>query len=259
VAPTRRPDGQERSWGDQEESFDVLGSGGGYGGYGGPPTGETDIEDDEDGARRHRFVVIGLPLLALAVVVALAWWVGSTLLDVTDSVDDVQGSTPSASTSASGTAGAPVAAGDTLSIAGGEVFDPQGDGDPDNPDDVPLAFDGDTSTAWSTYEYRGTPNFGNLKDGVGLLLDLGDAKSLAGVTVDSTAPGATVEIRTAEEATDDLDGFTPVADGTLEDSTDLAFDEAVTARYVLVWITGLVPSENGFSADIAEVSVSAAG
>ena len=68
-----------------------------------------------------------------------------------------------------------------------------------------------------------------------------------------------MEIRTAEESADDLDGFTPVADGTLEDSTDLAFDEPVTARFVLVWITGLVPSENGFSADIAEVAVNAAG
>ena len=63
----------------------------------------------------------------------------------------------------------------------------------------------------------------------------------------------------AEEAADDLDGFTPVADGTVQDSTDLAFEEPVTARYVLVWITGLVSSENGFSADISEVAVKAAG
>jgi hypothetical protein len=28
---------------------------------------------------------------------------------------------------------------------------------------------------------------------------------------------------------------------------------------VLVWITGLAPSQNGFSADIAEVAVNAAG
>jgi eukaryotic-like serine/threonine-protein kinase len=39
----------------------------------------------------------------------------------------------------------------------------------------------------------------------------------------------------------------------------LAFDEAASARYVLIWITGLVSSESGFSADIAEVTVQAAG
>ena len=54
------------------------------------------------------------------------------------------------------------------------MFDPEGDGEPENDSDVPLAFDGDPSTAWSTLEYRGSPDFGNLKDGVGLLLDLGD-------------------------------------------------------------------------------------
>ena len=39
-------------------------------------------EDEEDGAKRHRLVVIGLPLLALALVVALAWWIGNALLSV---------------------------------------------------------------------------------------------------------------------------------------------------------------------------------
>src|SRR5215213_4989718 len=66
--------------------------------------GDEPADTDEDGARRHRLLVFGLPLLALIVVVALAWWVGSTLLNVTDSVDDVEGSTPSASASANGSA-----------------------------------------------------------------------------------------------------------------------------------------------------------
>ncbi|HVD28347.1 MAG TPA: hypothetical protein VNC79_07595, partial [Mycobacteriales bacterium] len=70
VAPSRRRGTTgEQAWAEPDESFDVLAEG--YGGYGGPPTGETDI--DEDGARRHRLVVIGLPLLALLVVIGLAW------------------------------------------------------------------------------------------------------------------------------------------------------------------------------------------
>jgi hypothetical protein len=259
VAATRGPAAQEgRSWADSDESFDVLADSEGYGGYGGPPTGENDI-DEEDGARRHRLVVIGLPLLALVVVIALAWWVGSTVLDVTDSVDEVQGSTPSASASASDGAAAPAAAGEALPIAGGDVFDPQGDGDPDNSGDVALAFDGDAATAWSTYEYRGSPAFGNLKDGVGLVLDLGSAQNVAAVTLTTSAPGAMVEIRTGDSADGDLDGFAVAADGELQEETELAFDEPVSAQYVLVWITGLVPSEGGFSASIAEVAVQAAG
>ena len=46
-----------------------------------------------------------------------------------------------------------------------------------------------------------------------------------------------------------------VADGELGASTDLSFDEPVTTRYVLLWVTGLVPSDGGFSAEVAEVAL----
>ena len=259
-APAHRPD---ETWSGHDSPFGVLGSGprtydsfDAYDDYAGPPTGETDT--DEDGAKRHRLVVIGLPLLALIVVVALAWWVGSTLLDVTDSVDDVEGSTPSVSAPAAGSEDPTTSAGGPLAVAQADVFDPGGDGEPENNSDVPLAFDGDPATTWSTLEYRGSPAFGNLKDGVGLLIDLGESQSVAGLTVTTPRPGATVEVRTAEEAGTELDAFDVAADGTLDDSTDFAFDEPVTARYVLLWITGLVDSEEGFSATISDITVNAA-
>jgi hypothetical protein len=240
-----------------DEPFDVLDDDG-YDGYDEPVTGEHDV--DEDGAKRHRLVVVGLPLLALLVVAGLAWWFGKGVISVAGDVDETPGSTPSVSVPAEGSAtGAPVEAGAALPIAGGDVFDPQGDGDPDHPEDVQFVFDGDPSTSWSTYEYRGSPAFGNLKDGIGLLLDLGSAQDVAAVTILSTAPGATVEIRTAESAGDSLDSFEVAADAELQDETELAFEEPVSAQYVLVWITGLVPSEGGFSAGIAEVAVQAAG
>jgi hypothetical protein len=252
-----RPDVPEtRSWAGTGENF--LGDDGYGGGYEGPVTGETDI--DGDGARRHRLAVIGLPLLALIVVIGLAWWVGSTLLNVTDSVDTVHGSTPSASAPA-GTSGAAhsAAAGASVPIASADVFDPLGDGQPENNKDVPRAYDGDPSTAWSTLEYRGSPKFGNLKDGVGIVLDLGSSKSLSGVTITTTTPGASVEVRTADQPADKLDGFKAAADGKLDATTDMTFTKPVKARFVLVWITALVPSGNGFSADLAEVAVHAAG
>ena len=80
------------------------------------------------------------------------------------------------------------------------------------------------------------------------------------MTIDQHRARRHGEIRTGRHSRrTTLDGFAPAADGTLEDSTDLTFDKPVTARFVLVWITGLVPSDNGFSADIAEVAVHAAG
>jgi hypothetical protein len=207
-------------------------------------------------------VVIGLPVLALIVVIALAWWVGSTLLDVTSSVDKIQGSTPSASAPAAGSAGSAGStqpAGTAVPIVSAAVFDPFGDGQPENNQDVPQAYDANPSTAWKTLEYRGSPAFGNLKKGVGLVLDLGKSQAVSGVTVSSITPGSTVEIRTADKPATALDGFKPAVNGTVKGSTELTFDKPVTARYVLVWITGLVPGANGFSADISEVAVHAAG
>lgn len=222
-------------------------------------SGDDGDEDDETTGGR-RLVVVGLSLLALVVVVALAWWFGSSVLSVAGSVDDNQGSTPSVSaggadrpTDASGPAG-PIAA-----IAGAEIFDPNGDGAPENDGQVPLTYDDDASTTWSTVEYRGSPAFGNLKDGVGIVYDLGDSKPLAGVTVASPTPGATVEIRTADRAGAALGDFDAAATGTLADSTDLTFEAPVTARYVLVWITGLVEGADGFSASLAEVVVHTGG
>jgi hypothetical protein len=216
------------------------------------------LPDDEDGASRRKLVVVGLPLLALVLVIALAWWIGSALLSVSADVDG-QGSTPTASAPAEDTAADQAPAGEAIPVAGATVFDPFGDGEAENDQDTPLTIDDDPATAWSTLTYRGSPAFGNLKPGVGLLLDLGDAQSVAAVTVTSTTPGATVEIRTADAPADDLDGFTAVADGTVESETEFAFDEPVTAQYVLVWITGLVDGPDGFKAEIAEVTVQAAG
>jgi eukaryotic-like serine/threonine-protein kinase len=252
-AAPRHGAAEERSWAGTGENF--LADDGYGGGYDGPVTGETDI--DEDGARRHRLVVIGLPLLALAVVIGLAWWVGSTLLDVTNSVDNVQGSTPSVSAPAK--ASAAPAAGAAVSVVSGKVFDPLGDGEPENDKNIPLAYDGDPSTSWSTLEYRGSPNFGNLKDGVGIVLDLGGSQALSGVTISTTTPGAKVEVRTADQPADSLDGFKTAARATLDATSDVTFDKPVKARFVLIWITSLVPSDNGFSADISEVAVHAAG
>ena len=243
-----------------DSAFGVLGDD--------PYTGEEDVGDaypdrplvdtGEVPASRRRLAVIGLPLLALAVVIALAWWLGTNVLSVAGNVDQVQGSTPSASSSAAASSSGQAAAGTPITIVSGAVFDPFGDGAPENDRDVPLSFDGNPSTAWSTLTYRGSPAFGNLKPGVGVLYDLGSPQPLASVTVATTTPGATVEIRSGDNPQGSLDGFAVAAHGTLQRSSELAFEKPVTARYLLVWVTGLVDHGDGFSADIAEVSVRSA-
>jgi eukaryotic-like serine/threonine-protein kinase len=227
----------------------------------------ADLEDDdavdlrdEEPARegRRRLIVVGLPLAALAVVIALAVYLGNVISP--DDLTDGQTPAPSAPSSSAPAAEetAPPGESPALAIAGGDVYDPFGDGNPDNPADVPLSFDGDPATAWSTVDYRGSAAFGNLKDGIGLLYDLGSEQALTGLGVTGT-DGATVEVRVGDRPEGDLDSYEVVADGTLGDSTDLSFGEPVTTRYVLLWITGLAPSEGGFSAEVAEVTLTPAG
>jgi hypothetical protein len=203
-------------------------------------------------------------VLALSMVIAGALWLGNNVLSVAGNVDNVDGSVPPAGTTSAGgsvsSAPAPApAAGSPAAIAAADVFDPFGDGEPENDAEVPLSYDGDPTTAWSTVTYRGSATFGNLKPGVGIVYDLGSEQSLAGVTITTTRPGAVVEVRTGGTPDDELDAFTVAAARELTGTDELAFSGPVTARYVLVWVTGLVSEDDGFIADLAEVSVTTAG
>lgn len=228
--------------------------------------GEDDdevVDDDPQGSSwRRKLVVVGLPLLALVMVVAAGWWLGTNVISAASSVDEVQGSTPSASATAGGEdeggdQGTP--AGTPLQISTAQVFDPFGDGEPENDQDVPNSYDGDPATSWPTLTYRGSADFGNLKPGVGVLYDLGSEQPLSGVTVTGSG-GATVEVRTGDTADGDLDSYAVGAQGDLTGGADeLSFEAPVTARYVLVWVTALVPTEGGFQAEVAEVSPLSAG
>lgn len=230
---------------------------------------DDDVRDDDRSAddrgerpARRKLVVVGLPLVALAIVVLLAWWFGTNVLSVADSVDSPGSSSPPASSAPQDTAAEetpPPGDAPAATIVSGTLFDPQGDGDPENPGDVPLTFDGDPATAWSTVTYRGSAAFGGLKDGMGIVYDLGGDQALAAVTVTTTTPGATMEVRVGGEPGADIAGWTVAASGTVDGATELAFDEPVTTRYLLVWVTSLVPADGGFSADIAEVSLRPAG
>jgi eukaryotic-like serine/threonine-protein kinase len=226
----------------------------------GPTTTGTDLPAP---SARRRLLVIGLPILALVLVIGLAWWFGTNVLSVAGNIDEIEGSTPSGSTSAGASASAeesaPAAGGEPITPEKGTVFDPGGDGEPENDDQVPQSIDGDPGTAWNTLTYQGSPSFGNLKDGVGVVYDLGEERELAGITIATTMPGATVEVHAADGTEGSLDDWPKVAEGELDESTELSFDEPATTRYVLVWITGLVEGDDGFEADLAEVTLTPAG
>ena len=81
-----------------------------------------------------------------------------------------------------------------MTLRGVTGYDPDGTGPPgEHNADAPKATDGDEATFWSTETYS-SPAFGNLKPGVGLVLDAGGSVKLGSLTVTTDTPGYTAKI-----------------------------------------------------------------
>lgn len=149
-----------------------------------------------------------------------------------------------------------------LQIADARSFDPfPGSGD-EHPELVPLAYDGDASTAWETFSYRGNPALGGLKDGVGLMFDLASVHEVRAVKVALQSAGASLEIRAAPEVAtvapaDSAQEYRFVdsrAEAGLQAS--FRFRTPVSTRFLLIWLTSLPPEAVGsYRGGIAEVQV----
>lgn len=135
-------------------------------------------------------------------------------------------------------------------------FDPDGNGIED-PGGVGLAVDDDPSTAWTTDTYRGSPAFGGLKDGVGLLIDLGKPKSVDTARLLLSAPGADIELRAGPNPPAAASDLPIVASHDASPaSLTLQLSHPVRARYWLVWITLLPKTGNDtYSLGIAELAL----
>lgn len=135
-------------------------------------------------------------------------------------------------------------------------FDPDGDRTED-PGGTGLAVDADPSTAWSTDTYHGSPRFGGLKPGVGLLIDLGRPKRVSAARLQVLQAGADVELRagdTRPQQATDLPIVGRVSD--LPSTDRIALTDSTTARYWLLWITSLPKTgSDDYSLGVAEVAL----
>ncbi|MER7837218.1 protein kinase family protein [Streptomyces sp. NPDC096040] len=143
-----------------------------------------------------------------------------------------------------------------IAISGARDFDPFGDGS-EKPSDVGKVYDKSLSTYWQTDYYKGA-TFGNLKPGLGVILDLGKVQQIGKVTV--TFVGDTsVELRAASsnagsEPTS-FDAYTKVADGS-GTSVTLKPNESLKSRYLLVWLTKLPLTDEGtYRGRVADIKV----
>ncbi|SFL62749.1 protein kinase family protein [Streptomyces pini] len=136
-------------------------------------------------------------------------------------------------------------------------FDPFG-GDPtENSGQVGRAIDGDAGTFWQTMYYN-SAKFGNLKDGVGLILDLGEARQISTVKVGFRGSTSVDFLATDEDTAQmpgSLNGFSKVSSGSGTE-VELKAKKPIRTRYVLVWLTELPLTEEGnYRGRITEVEV----
>ena len=220
-------------------------------GEGGGSTRSTVPEDDVVRRPPRKWLRLGVPSLFVVGVGVVAALAGLAIGTVQPQVSKLPGlgsaqSAQPVESAAPGTPIAPVKVSD---------FDPLGDGE-ENRNEVSLAYNGDTTDAWHTTVYYNSPNFGNLKAGVGLLVDFGKPTTFDRVLVAFAQPGESVELRAGNTA-----GTTPEAFPVVANAADVKVPVTLrpapgtNARYWLIWITKLVPSggDGKYSAAIAEL------
>jgi hypothetical protein len=143
------------------------------------------------------------------------------------------------------------------------LVDPPG-GDRQEGRGIEKAIDGDKTTGWATAEYT-SPKFGNLKPGMGLLINLGSQKRLSAAHLTMSSPDATVAIRYGgEDYGNTSEGDAQIAD-TYKDAAgakplgvNAQVPLNVKTQYLLIWITELPIEDGKFQVEIKEIQLYAA-
>ena len=222
-------------------------------------SGAPPMDGDPDRARRRK-LAIGMAVLGVAVLVVFGWtasqvasfFSGSSSGGPTVVVSRPGG--PGSGQPGTGPGGQPgqgqPAAG-PIQAAGIEVFDVTGD--PDNPNRVSRAIDGNPRSSWKTYDYN--QPFPKLKPGIGVLVSFAEPVALASVLVDSPSAGSTIEVRTAPAGDAGLAGTTVLGGATLaEGRTEIRLSQATPGQRILIWITVLANRGGKNATELTELT-----
>ncbi|MGA8987099.1 protein kinase family protein [Aeromicrobium sp.] len=140
-------------------------------------------------------------------------------------------------------------------------FDPQGEDGSENPVQVKLAIDGDMRTGWRTATYFGSAELGGLKDGVGIVLDLGGPREVDSLRVRLGGRPTSFSIyassSSASRTPTSLSGLRRVAvlnrAGT---DSSVSLQSGLLTRYVVVWLRKVPRIDaDGFRGEIREIVV----
>lgn len=153
-----------------------------------------------------------------------------------------------------------------LTAAQVRIIDPKGDRGSEFKN-VNRMIDGDPNTVWKTDRYSNRPDFGGLKQGMGVFIDLNTPQKVSSVVVDFNTSGASAELHSGatdpgSSATGDatvVSTFPIVGAAKTELGTTALFPGPdQPTRYLMLWITKLPPATDGsgkFQVSIGEITV----
>ena len=162
---------------------------------------------------------------------------------------------PAATSSASTTPSARPVAAQALAPASVTAFGPAGPADGDNPQLAALAVGGNPAQPWFTQWYA-TPQFGDLKTGTGLLLDMGHSVTVSSVRLSLVSrSGADLALRAGSKP---IPTWLPQVATASNAGGAVQFQLGAPAhvRYVLIWFTKLPPDAAGtYQASVYKIIV----
>ncbi|HEX6934685.1 MAG TPA: protein kinase family protein [Streptosporangiaceae bacterium] len=201
-------------------------------------------------ARLSRGVLIGIGVVVVAAITAFMLWPSGGSLKGQPN--------PGRST--------PLTSVTRLQPVRAQGFDPltSVSADPTNEEsqDAHYAIDGSMRTDWSSQWYA-SPEFGQLKAGSGLMVDMGRPVRFSSVTVTfNAAQGAQVKLlvgNSSARSKENLDSMTTVASASNPTGTvTFRITSKTTGRYLVVWFTRLPPqpgSSGKYEAQVFNVAI----
>ncbi len=204
-----------------------------------------------EAGKRNFALLIGGGLFTLFLIVALVLWLGGVFS--ADEDNDLESFLPESGSSAP--ASAPPTATTPITPRAVTVLDPKGEKDWSAQQNVANILTG-AAPPWQTSQYRGTGQFGGIKEGLGLMFRLEPGATVRQARFETSTPGIRVEFRTASKADPNVAATSIVGAGTVARKVStLKFDAPAQTQYLLVWITGLPETEPGrYQAVISKIS-----
>jgi eukaryotic-like serine/threonine-protein kinase len=202
------------------------------------------------GFLRHEGRLLGW-VLGLVGVAAILVAVGLTLAK--DDLSGLFGEDPPRRPAGSTATSAPAP---RVEVAGVTTFDPEAD-QQENQDRAPLAIDGDRNTGWRTDGYNQNFGPGGIKQGVGLVLDLGRSREVGRLTLalDPTGGSELAVFGSDDPPPPSLEGWRSLAEPKTGGER-VTFNLQGSHRYLLIWFSSLPQDETGrFRGGVANVTL----